>query len=159
MRTHCLWAYENFLFYELLKGVKWLKYLVNMVGNFAFLMRIIPTWVTHPADTREERTAAKRRVLRRNRAPQILMAAAVMSVMSELQELDIQELSTPVLTLSLCQCGNGPLRPMGGADPSVEWRHWSAQSVERGEREFWISNQGRNKRIPQCKFTGNWKCA
>ena len=91
-----------------------------MVGNFAFLMRIIPTWVTHPADTREERTAAKRRVLRRNRAPQILMAAAVMSVMSELQELDIQELSTPVLTLSLCQCGNGPLRPMGGADPSVE---------------------------------------
>ena len=154
MRTHCLWAYENFLFYELLKGVKWLKYLVNMVGNFAFLVIIIPTWVTHPADTREERTAAKRRVLRRNRAPQILMAAAVMSVMSELQEL-----STPVLTLSLCQCGNGPLRPMGGADPSVEWRHWSAQSVERGERDFWISNQGRNKRIPQCKFTGNWKCA
>ena len=83
-----------------------------MVGNFAFLVIIIPTWVTHPADTREERTAAKRRVLRRKRAPVNLMAAAVMT--------ELQDPSTPVLTLSLCQCGNGPLRPMGGADPSVE---------------------------------------
>ena len=68
--------------------------------------------VTYPAETREERTAAKRRVLRRNRAPQNLMVAAVMT--------ELQDPSTPVLTLSLCQCGNGPLRPMGGADPSVE---------------------------------------
>ena len=51
-----------------------------------------------------------------------------------------------------CQCGNGPLRPMGTADPSVERCHWPARGVERTGREIRISNQERLLRIREIRL-------
>ena len=88
-----------------------------------FPLRYLTQSVTHPADTREERTAAKSRVLRRNRAPQNFMAAAKVTSV-------LPEQSTPMLTLSIMSMGHSgqwesPIRAwndaIGRGGPCSEW--------------------------------------
>ena len=81
--------------------------------------------VTYPADTREERTAAKRRVLRRNKAPHNFMAAA--AEMSALPDP-----STSMLTLSIVNAAMGHSGQWGSPI-----RAWNDMIGRRGSQSEW----------------------